>query len=207
MKPTQYSKELADELLDRIRGGETLKSVCLDPAMPTTNTVWLWQKGKNGATASFTDDYARARLDQADSFAADIIEIADNSDETALDSAMNAVKQLPPDATETERRRAFFFAKKRSMEAAKLQIDARKWTAARINPNRWGERVTHELTSNPDRPLQIDFNSVGTEQLERLAELERELRGEKVIKTEMKRIPNDTTDAEYSELINASKVS
>ena len=36
---------------------------------------------------------------------------------------------------------------------ARLQIDARKWTAAKLRPNRYGERVVNELTGKDGTPL------------------------------------------------------
>lgn len=38
------------------------------------------------------------------------------------------------------------------VNAARLQIDTRKWVASKLMPRRYGERVT--LEGNPDAPLQ-----------------------------------------------------
>lgn len=143
--------------------------------MPSTTTVWHWTQGDSGAVSSWCAVYARARLDQADGFAADIIELADAVDEVAHATATAAVKALPADATETEKRRAYFYSKKRSIEGAKLAIDVRKWAAARMHPSKWGDKVTLEHTTPVDNPFRIDFSNISTAQLERIAELEAQL--------------------------------
>ena len=171
----EYDEEIANELLDRLRDGETLKSICRDPLMPTTNTVWLWTQGSLGAPITWHSVYARARLEQADGFAADVIELADAVDDTAHLAGQAALDALPADATATEKRRAYFYAKKRSIEGAKLAIDARKWSAARMNPARWGDKVTLSHANELDKPFKIDFTNLTTEQLEAMAELEAKL--------------------------------
>lgn len=174
-KPTDYSEALAVELLDRMAEGETLKSICADQHMPRQRTWRQWLDGQHGAPIALSSLYARARHHQADGFAADIIALADGVDDAAHRAATEAAKALPETATPTERRRAHFYAKKRSVEGAKLAIDARKWTAARLNPSRWGDKVTLEHQMDPDSRNKIDFTDMPTEVLERLAALELEL--------------------------------
>lgn len=60
----------------------------------------------------FSEQYARAREKQADYFAEEIIEIADS---------------VPADSAEVAK--------------AKLQIDARKWKAAKLAPKKYGEKL------------------------------------------------------------------
>jgi hypothetical protein len=174
-KPTQYEETLASELLERMAEGETLKSICADEHMPRQKIVRAWINGEYGAPLTLAPLYARARHHQADGFAADIISLADAVDDNAELAGVNAVSALPLDASPSEQRRAHFFAKKRSVEGAKLAIDARKWTAARMNPSRWGDKVTLEHSMDPDKPVRIDFTNMTTEQLERLTALEAEL--------------------------------
>ena len=175
MRPTQFDEEIAEEVLDRLRNGESLRQISLDPAMPTTKTVWNWTKGTMGAEPSWGQNYARARLDQADFFAAQTIELADATDDTAHNAGVLALNNLPADATETEKRRAYFYAKKRSIEGTKLAIDARKWVAGRMNPGNWGDRVTLEVPSGNEKPLLMDLTKLSTEQLEWLAVLQKQV--------------------------------
>lgn len=73
-KPIRFSQGIADALCERIANGESLRSVCLDVGMPCKSAVMKWL----GDGKKFVDQYARAREDQADFYADEIIEIADN---------------------------------------------------------------------------------------------------------------------------------
>lgn len=174
-KIVQFNKALATTILNRMKDGETVKAILADEGMPT-NTTWLsWINGENGAPSSWEGDHARARQLQADAFAADIITLADGVDDAALITAQQAVDALPEDATATEKRRAFFYAKKRSIEGAKLSIDARKWSASRMRPSRWGDKVTLEHSVDPAATLKIDLTQLPTELLERILLLQAEV--------------------------------
>jgi hypothetical protein len=39
------------------------------------------------------------------------------------------------------------------IEHRRLQVDARKWMAARLAPKKYGDRVTNELIGDKDNPL------------------------------------------------------
>jgi len=174
-RPIEYKKELADEILNRMADGETQKSILMDTHLPTQHIWRMWINGENLAPPSLINKFIRARHIQADSFAADVITIADLVDDKALITAQAALDALPEDATATEKRRAFFYAKKRSVEGAKLSIDARKWSAARISPNKWGDKVTLEIGMDQKNPLQIDLTKLPIELLERVMALQVEV--------------------------------
>ena len=119
----------------------------------------------------------RARLAQADSFAEDVVNIADSLDERIRTEAERAIDELDPES-ETYRRdvaTAHHLAKVRSVEAAKLQIDARKWTAGRMHPNAWGDRVTLQHSNPNGSPLKINLSTLTDSQLEKIAALSGEL--------------------------------
>jgi len=52
-----YSADIAEEICDRLCLGETLQSVCRDPAMPCVATVYNWLR----ANRDFRAAYARAK--------------------------------------------------------------------------------------------------------------------------------------------------
>lgn len=73
----KFSQEIFDTICERIAGGESLRSICLDDDMPTWKSVIRWLGDpKNG---SLRDQYARAREEQADKLFDEIVEIADTS--------------------------------------------------------------------------------------------------------------------------------
>lgn len=74
IKPTEFTQDLADAICEKLADGISLRTICLAEDMPTKACVFRWL----GRHAGFADQYARARETQADSFADDIADIADN---------------------------------------------------------------------------------------------------------------------------------
>ena len=75
-RPTDYTKDMADKICEKISGGLSLRAICAEPGMPARGTVYRWLI----ENADFQDQYARAREKQADYFAEEIIEIADSAE-------------------------------------------------------------------------------------------------------------------------------
>jgi hypothetical protein len=99
-----YSEDAAIEICSRIASGEALTRVCQDKHLPGIDTVYKWI----GENPIFAEHYTRARADQADTIADEIMLIAD---------------------TEPDPNRA------------KVRIDARKWIASKLKPQRYGEKL------------------------------------------------------------------
>ena len=74
-RPTDYTKDMADKICERISGGLSLRAICAEAGMPARGTVYRWLI----ENADFQDQYTRAREKQADYFAEEIIEIADSA--------------------------------------------------------------------------------------------------------------------------------
>jgi hypothetical protein len=70
----QFSQDIFDAICDRIGNGESLRSICRDPNMPSMSNVFRWLS----ASAEAADQYVRARETQADTLVDEIIEIADD---------------------------------------------------------------------------------------------------------------------------------
>ena len=170
-KPSQYTEEMGDEILNRISDGEYDIGISYDAHMPTVGVMRKWREGKNGAPISWASGYARARIDQANAMAYEILVLADGADDAVRCHAEQALKNLPEDASPADRRRAQFYAKSRSIEATKLAIEARKWITSKLNPAQWSEKVTVDVNANATASIQIDFTKLTVEQLERISEL------------------------------------
>ena len=78
-RPSKYSDTLVKKICSRIANGESLRKICEDKAMPHRDTVNEWLDKKKG----FSDQYARARDEQADFYAEEVIEIADTDPDPA----------------------------------------------------------------------------------------------------------------------------
>ena len=69
-RPTIYTQALADEICERLAHGETLRKMVLDEHMPPAGTIYRWLDSNE----SFRDQYAQARVRQADYYAEMIID-------------------------------------------------------------------------------------------------------------------------------------
>lgn len=58
MNPTKYTRAIADEICQRLAGGESLASICKDEAMPTRPAVHCWVRQD---VDGFATQYRQAR--------------------------------------------------------------------------------------------------------------------------------------------------
>lgn len=125
-RPTSYTRALAEEICERLVNGESLAAICRSPGIPHVGTVLRWISTRE----EFRELYTHAREAQADLFASEIIDIADKVREGKL-------------LTETEKDgKVESKVEYRDMtERAKIMIDARKWSAARIAPQKYGDKL------------------------------------------------------------------
>jgi hypothetical protein len=72
-----YSDEIAARICVMLSDGRTITSICSDSDMPSLDTVYSWLQ----RFPSFSEAYARAREAQQDTFAGQIIDIADTDDD------------------------------------------------------------------------------------------------------------------------------
>lgn len=61
-RPSSYSEDLANLILDRLEAGESLTDICAEPGMPSMRTVLRWA----AEHAGFCHEYSRAREAQAE---------------------------------------------------------------------------------------------------------------------------------------------
>ena len=138
-RPSGYSIELAKVLCNRLGLGESLAQICRDPSMPSHGTVYTWLHDH----PEFLELYTRAREEQAETHADEIVSIADETPETApvfdKDGKQIDIK-LDSAYIQWQRQR----------------IDARKWNAAKQRPRKYGERITH--SGDDTSPVVVENN-------------------------------------------------
>jgi hypothetical protein len=100
-RPTIKTPELCAEICRRISEGETLTNICRDPDMPAWTTVHDWKK----ADESFRQAFMRAREQQAEVWAEEIMSISDDD--------------LPTHE---------------AIGRARLRMQSRQWLAGKYNP-------------------------------------------------------------------------
>lgn len=72
-RPTSYTKRKGNSICKQIAEGKSLTAICKKTTMPDKSTVLRWLRD----IEKFRLQYTRARNDQADHFADEIVEIAD----------------------------------------------------------------------------------------------------------------------------------
>lgn len=125
--PTTYNTHIADVLCIRIAEGESLNKILKEPGMPAQSAVYEWLLRH----PEFTEKYTRAREEQAETHADAIIDIADETPATnpVLDSNGEVI---------AVRMDSGYVAWQ------KQRIEARKWTAMKLKPKKYGDRVAVE---------------------------------------------------------------
>ena len=129
-----YDGDVATRICEEISAGRSLRSICEDEGMPDKATVLRWLDKHE----EFRDQYARAREVQADYYAEDIIEIAD-------DSSFDVIKgdDDTPDRVNSE-----------FVNRSRLRVDTRKWLMARMAPKKYGDKITQEVTGKDGGPVE-----------------------------------------------------
>lgn len=124
-RAVKFSQPVADAILDRMAGGESLRTICADKGMPNRSTVFRWLE----ADEAFRARYALAMDARADALAEEILAIADDGrNDTYVDAEGKRVVDWD------------------HIQRSKLRVDARRWMAAKLAPKKYGERV--ELAGN-----------------------------------------------------------
>jgi hypothetical protein len=152
-RPTIFSEALADEICERLVAGESLRKICKRSSMPAVSTVCRWLAER----APFQEQYARARELQADTLADEVLYIADTPrlgiianrkfltlEGDVGDGASGGDGDSDDEAEEAAggRRVVENRTKKGDMLGhRRLQIDARKWLAAKLAPKKYGDHL------------------------------------------------------------------
>lgn len=144
-RPSDYCIEIADAICERLAEGESLRSICSDEAMPSKAAVFRWL----GKHKEFQDQYARAREEQAEALADDLVDIADEQC-----TMVRAVKHGTSDDDGEGNTEVVFDAT--AVARNRLRIDARKWVASKLKPKKYGERIQQEHTGPDGGPVSME---------------------------------------------------
>ena len=108
--------------------------------MPDRATVYRWLLEQ----PVFCDMYTRAREEQADTLADEIIAIADESPE------INEIRDKHGDVIDVKIDSGY-------VAYQKQRIEARKWTAMKLKPKKYGDKL--ELAGDPNNPMKVEVQS------------------------------------------------
>lgn len=167
-RPSEYSDEIAAEIVRRLSAGETLTRICADDHMPERTTVWRWTCGERGAPDTFGNDYARAREEQAAVYFDEVVDLSDGAAEAADAIAEEASERVSDRNAAQEYRRVY----SEEIQARRLRVDSRKWVLARMNRRKYGDSSNVKLSGDSEAPIQTQNVHL---EIEALPEDERKL--------------------------------
>jgi hypothetical protein len=123
-RPSSFTQEAADEICVRLMEGQSLREICSNADMPGQRTVYDWL----ATNEAFAKQYARAREVQADTYADETKDIADDgrNDWMERKSKEGAVEGWQINGEAVARSR--------------LRLDQRKWHASKLAPKKYGDR-------------------------------------------------------------------
>lgn len=136
-RPSEYTKEIADEICERIAEGESLRRICLSDHLPNRKTIFHWLL--NDTHPGFCDQYRKAREMQAENFADEMNDIADDGSNDYMENVddQGAVIGYKLNGEHIQR--------------SKLRIDTRKWIASKLKPKKYGDKL--ELSGDAEAPV------------------------------------------------------
>jgi len=123
-RPSSFDQRVADIICIRLSEGESLRQICTDPYMPDRQTIYSWML----AHPVFLDQYTRAREEQAETLADEIVAIADE------DPTMTEFRDRNGEVVDIKIDSGY-------VAYQKQRIEARKWTASKLRPKKYGDRV------------------------------------------------------------------
>lgn len=129
-RPSSYTKEIGDEICNRIAEGESLRSICRDEHMPHRRTVINWAL-TDGHT--FFAQYAKARDIQADAMVDEITDITDDASNDWMER-------------ESKKGNIEIICNNEAVNRSRLRFEARKWIAGKIRPKKYGEKYFSEIS-------------------------------------------------------------
>ena len=139
-RPTKYSKAMGARICARLAMGESLRTVCKDPKLPSVQTVFNWFD----RYPEFLDHYTRAKQESADAFADEILDIADDGTNDWMEMQDKQTGEITGYKVNGE-----------ALQRSRLRVDTRKWLASKMKPKKYGDRV--DLGNADDKPLKLEL--------------------------------------------------
>ena len=131
-RPSIYTEALAGKICEQIAAGQTLTKICKEKAMPGYRTVLDWRTDN----PAFKAKYEAAREDAADTLADEIRSIARRC-------LLHPFK-IDPEGGKLINEEWL------DEKAARVAIDALKWTASKLKPKTYGDRIEQHFTGGSD---------------------------------------------------------
>jgi len=128
-----YSKseieKISEKIFKKIINGKSLSSILLDDDMPSRPTFYKWIVENK----DIFNNYVRATKARADYLFDEILEIADRQEKDVI----------MVDGEEVVNHNV--------IQRNRLQVDARKWAASKMNPKKYGDKAEIDVTSGGEK--------------------------------------------------------
>jgi transposase-like protein len=112
-----YSPELADAICELIASGESIRTICKAENMPAMSSIFKWLREHK----DFSEQYARAKEEQAERLADELVEIADD-----ISNDVSGELEMPNGV---------------AVQRAKLRVDTRKWILSKLLAKKYGDKL------------------------------------------------------------------
>lgn len=138
-RPSGFTQEKADEICERLIDGESLRTICKDDHMPNVATVCRWLATND----TFSKQYARAREQQADTLADEILAISDDGSNDYMERLGEGGQSVG------------WQVNGEAIQRSRLRVDARKWYAGKLRPKVYGEKQAVEHSGPDGGPIEL----------------------------------------------------
>lgn len=142
-RPTKYTPQIAAEICTLISNGMSVRQMLKADEkigrLPSQATIYEWLI----VHPEFAEQYARAREDQADTLADEILQIADETPDTEP-----VIDRRTGELIRMELSNSY-------IQWQRNRIDARKWTAMKLKPKKYGDRTV--IAGDKENPLQSEI--------------------------------------------------
>jgi hypothetical protein len=129
MRPTKFSEELFENICNQISTTSIgLHKICKEVGISAV-TFFEWIK----EDAELSNRYTRAREAQAELLADQIIQLADDKSGDTQAGEFGEVGNAA------------------AIQRSRLQVEARKWIAAKLKPKKYGDKVEVDQTINVNK--------------------------------------------------------
>lgn len=150
-RPSDYTKEIADQICLLLAEGMSLRTICtLDESLPSRNAILRWL----AVNDEFRNQYARAKEIGCEAMAEDIFDIADDGTN---------------DWMEVQDREGGigFKINGEHVQRSRLRVDTRKWYLERIAAKKYGSKVgvSHDIS----KPVEELLSRIGGTALQPVA--------------------------------------
>jgi frataxin-like iron-binding protein CyaY len=140
--PTTYTQHIANVICMRIAEGESLREIVKTEGMPDRTTVYDWLLRHE----EFAHQYTRAREEQADTLADEILAIADEAPE------VDYIRDKHGNVIDIKIDSGY-------VSYQKQRIDSRKWIAMKLKPKKYGDKLA--LGGDAENPLELGNTMFG----------------------------------------------